>query len=327
METIKIYLENMFMNLPESEQVIKAKQELLAMMEDKYNELKESGRTENEAVGIVISEFGNLDELAEELGIKETVEQAEECPAGRVITMETVKSYLSVNAVSAARIAVGVFLCICSPILLIVLGGMSENNMGITENVAGGIGVGALFILIAIAVALFVYNGMALSKFDYLQMEPFQMEYSVKQYVSNLQETHRPTFVLYITIGVVMCVISVVPLVVAACIDEDNEFLVSAMVGVMLFVIAIAVVLFIVAGMKEGAYNILLQKNEYAPEVKENKLMQTVSSCYWIIVTAGYLLWSFITMDWHITWIVWPIAGLLYAVIAVIINAAQNKEG
>lgn len=43
METIKIYLENMFMNLPENGQVIKAKQELLA--------------------------------------IKETVEQAEECPA------------------------------------------------------------------------------------------------------------------------------------------------------------------------------------------------------------------------------------------------------
>ena len=37
------------------------------MMEDKYNELIAEGKMDNEATGIVISEFGNLEELAEEL--------------------------------------------------------------------------------------------------------------------------------------------------------------------------------------------------------------------------------------------------------------------
>ena len=41
-----------------------AKQELWGMMEDKYNELISEGLSENEAVGTVISEFGNLDELS-----------------------------------------------------------------------------------------------------------------------------------------------------------------------------------------------------------------------------------------------------------------------
>ena len=71
METIKIYLENMFMNLPNTPEVYKAKQELLQMMEDKYTELIRSGKTENEAVGEVIQNFGNLDDLADDLGIKE----------------------------------------------------------------------------------------------------------------------------------------------------------------------------------------------------------------------------------------------------------------
>ena len=31
------------------------------MMEDKYTELKNEGKSENEAVGTVIAEFGNLD--------------------------------------------------------------------------------------------------------------------------------------------------------------------------------------------------------------------------------------------------------------------------
>lgn len=69
MDTIKSYLETMFANLPATAEVLKAKDELWGMMEDKYNELISEGKSENEAVGTVISEFGNLDELAETLGL------------------------------------------------------------------------------------------------------------------------------------------------------------------------------------------------------------------------------------------------------------------
>ena len=67
METIKSYLETMFANMPNTPEVLRAKQELWGMMEDKYNELISEGLSENEAVGTVISEFGNLDELSETL--------------------------------------------------------------------------------------------------------------------------------------------------------------------------------------------------------------------------------------------------------------------
>ena len=75
MEAIREYLHNMFLNLPETPQVLRAKAELMEMMEDKYEELMREGMSEKEAVGTVISEFGNLDELAEELGIDGFVNQ------------------------------------------------------------------------------------------------------------------------------------------------------------------------------------------------------------------------------------------------------------
>lgn len=37
-----------------------------------------------------------------------------------------------------------------------------------------------------------------------------------------------------------------------------------------------------------------------------------------------FLTWSFVTNDWHKTWIVWPIAGVLYSV--VIIFAKNIKK-
>ena len=60
METIKSYLEAMFANMPNTPEVKKAKDELLTMMEDKYNEMIADGVNENTAVGTVISEFGFL---------------------------------------------------------------------------------------------------------------------------------------------------------------------------------------------------------------------------------------------------------------------------
>lgn len=39
------------------------------MMEDKYSELIADEKSENEVIGTIIAEFGNLDELAESLGI------------------------------------------------------------------------------------------------------------------------------------------------------------------------------------------------------------------------------------------------------------------
>ena len=71
METIRNYLNAMFAGLPDTPEVRRAYEELAAMMEDKYTELMEEGVTENEAVGTVISEFGNLDELAQTLGIED----------------------------------------------------------------------------------------------------------------------------------------------------------------------------------------------------------------------------------------------------------------
>ena len=111
METIKNYLEAMFANLPRTPEVIKAKDELWQMMEDKYEELTGNGVSENEAVGRVISEFGNLDELKEMLGLDEKLlpEPSTETER-RMLTMDEVKDFLHFGTIRSFAIAVGVAL-------------------------------------------------------------------------------------------------------------------------------------------------------------------------------------------------------------------------
>ncbi|MCL2352406.1 MAG: permease prefix domain 1-containing protein, partial [Firmicutes bacterium] len=69
MDAIETYLDNVFAAFPQNKRVLALKKEMLANMEEKYHALKQQGKSENEAVGTVISDFGSIDEIAAELGV------------------------------------------------------------------------------------------------------------------------------------------------------------------------------------------------------------------------------------------------------------------
>ena len=117
METIRNYLETMFAGLPNTPEVLRARDELWQMMEDKYSELIAEGKSENAAIGTVISEFGNLDEIAGELGLDRVKGEKlsltkELAPERRHISMDEAKDYLREKGGSSLLTAFGVFLCI-----------------------------------------------------------------------------------------------------------------------------------------------------------------------------------------------------------------------
>ena len=78
--------------------------------------------------------------------------------------------------------------------------------------------------------------------------------------------------------------------------------------------------------MKMGSYNKILQEGDYTKEKKAiNPLLANVMTIFWLLATAIYLIWSFITHDWHITWVVWPVAGVLSPIISLIIASMKKN--
>ena len=82
MDTIDTFLDAMFAPYPSTPRLLEAKGELRAMMEDAYADAVGRGKTHNEAVGQVITDFGNLEELAPVLGILPDIRSAQAAPAG-----------------------------------------------------------------------------------------------------------------------------------------------------------------------------------------------------------------------------------------------------
>lgn len=312
METIRAYLETMFQNLPNLPQVQKAKYELGQMMEDKYQELKDEGKSENEAVAIVISEFGNLDELSEELGIDAVVN--EDAISARRIALEEAKQYIRDRISAGYKTALGVLLCIMAPCGCMIMDSYEVKTLE-------AIGVLILFALSAIVVGLFVFAGLSMGKWKFLKHQSCSIDFVTAEYVNNEKENFRMTNALMVTIGVVLCVFSVIPVIVF---DDlvSVSYLEGYGEGLMFLFVSIGVFLFIASGGRKDAYDTLLKLNaketvgaQFVPEQKgqmhyRSKKLEALMSVYWPTITCLYLCWSFLTFNWYMTWIIWPAAAI-----------------
>ena len=204
METIKNYLEAMFLHLPKTPEVFRAKNELAQMMEDKYTELIASGMRENEAVGTVITEFGNLDELAEGLGIRNLMDDANPGSDTQTGARQEKDGDAAQNGFGDGQYGNG-----AAP------GGTGGEQYG-AGAASGGTGE--------------EQHGAGAAPFP---------GYTTAKTVYKARED----------------------------------------------------------------------------EYYESKKLATFMSVYWLTVLCIYLLWSFLTFRWYFTWIIWPIAGVIHAII------------
>ena len=243
------------------------------------------------------------------------------------VSMEDANVFLDMKKKSAPVIANAVFMCIISPVLLILLSSMAEEPMfHITENFAAGVGVVFLLTVIAAAVFLFITNGIKESHMEHLEKECFETEYGVTGMVKERSRSFEPVYTRGLAIGVVLCIIAVVPLFIAAAM-EAPDYICGILVCVLLVMIACGVNLIVRVSIIKGSYDTLLQEGEFSKEEKKaKKKLGALSSAYWCLATAIYLGWSFWTMQWDLTWIVWPVAGVLYAAVSGIMRMIVGVE-
>lgn len=263
----------------------------------------------------------------EKAGFAESIDvQNMDAAEKRSVTLDEANRYMELVESAAVKIAAGVTACILAVIPLILLGGMAEyQSLSITEDMAGGLGVTILLVIIAAAVAVFIMQGMKLDKFEYLEKEELSLQYGIAGIVEVKKENFEPIFKKCIAAGVVLCIVSAVPLMIAAAFQLSDLVLVYC-TALLLFMIACAVFLFVWSGMIHGSYQKLLEEGDYTKEKKlENRKNANLASVYWCTATALYLGISFLTGKWHITWVIWPCAGVFYAAVCSVAAMIRKR--
>lgn len=244
----------------------------------------------------------------------------------RCISMEEANEFMDAAYEGSKKIALGVLLCILSPIPLIMLSGIAEEIGGISDTLACVIGLSSLFIMVAVAVYMFIQYGIKTEKFRYLEKEVFETAYGVTGLVKEKKNAFEPKFIRSISFGVMLCILSPIPLIISSAM-EFFEIYTYLFASLLLCILAIAIYMLVHAGIIKSSYQILLQEENYDRNMKRNSsLVDTVSSVYWCLMTAIYLGISFLTNSWDKTWIIWPVAGVIFAPIIIVIKAHSSKD-
>ncbi|MBR0041196.1 MAG: helix-turn-helix transcriptional regulator [Oscillospiraceae bacterium] len=267
--------------------------------------------------------------LKDELEQAEIAESADLDRTLRTVSMEEASAFLQVREQNSVRVAVGVMLCILSPIVLILLGGAQDmGKLALSEAQAVGLGLVFLFLLVGCAVALFVTSSLRGKEFEYLESEPIDTLYGVDGMVRERRERFRPTFSRQLTIGIVLCVVAVLPLFFSLFFFGEESFAHVAAIALLLAIVAVGVLLIVRSAIIWDGFRQLLEEDDYS---RENKAIQKkyawLSGSYWLLVTAGYLAWSFLSGRWDQTWLVWPIAGVAFGAIWGVLHALQRRDG
>ncbi|UOQ84790.1 permease prefix domain 1-containing protein [Gracilibacillus salinarum] len=320
METIISYLDNMFASLPKTLEMKQLRDELLANMEEKYHELKQEGKTENEAIGIVISEFGNIDEIIESYDIS----QENQTGPNRLLTETEVDDYLETNRLAGKWIGLGVLLCIVGSAIIVLFTALFESGY-IERNIALTTGVILFTILVAIAVSLFIYGGLKLDKFKYINKQmDFEISRELQSKVEMMKNNQQSRFVAALICGVALIILSPAILIFMMAVNE--QWIIFGVV-IMLALIAIAIYLFVYFGMVHGSFTTLLERpmNREAAE-KEERINGAIASIIMPLAVIFFLISGFVFELWHINWLVFPIAGLLVAIFNASYTLFSKKD-
>lgn len=243
----------------------------------------------------------------------------------RKVSMEEAQEFIQARKEASLRIPAGVAGCILSPAPLLLLEAMAEaGRLTVSEDLACGIGMAFLLVLVAASVGSLIIFGTKLGKYEWLEKEDFELAYGIAGMVRERSEAEAGPFAKKVAAGVAFCIVGAVPLFLSSMTGE-NDLAMTVGLVLLLFFVAAGVFLLVNAGLKKGAYDQLLQEGDFTKEKKAaNQIVNRIAAVYWCLAAAVYVGWSLLTWNWHSTWILWPVAGILFGAIAGLVKAGQK---
>ena len=207
-EKLRHYIDDLFANAPSTVRAVELKEEMYQNLMDKYNDLINEGKSVESAYNIAVASIGDVDSLISGLSGEKRAESEKS------------------KKRSAAMTAVAIALYILSPVPVILI----QDEMGVM----------ALFLFIAIATALLIYNGVTRER--YVKADDTMVE-QFKEWKENGKQ--------------------------------------------------------------------------------KNKAVDAIVGSFWLIAVCVYIVVSFMTGAWHITWIIFLIAAAIASMIRGIFMLKQ----
>ena len=107
----------------------------------------------------------------------------------------------------------------------------------------------------------------------------------------------------------------------------EDVALIAWTLALFMIIAGIGAGMFIVAGTQNASMQKLLKEGDFTEkEKKRTRVKEIVGFCYWGVLTAIYLAVSFLNNQWHLSWIIFTVGGVLFPVVMCICNYIADKD-
>ncbi len=190
-------------------------------------------------------------------------------------------------------------------LFLTILGFNEDNHM---------LGIVVLLIFVAFSVPVFIIRGIEMENFKskYPKLSNFYSQEEIDNYNNKFSK------MIALSISIILIGVVVLMTIIALEIfNEDSTFPVS----ILMCFVSIAAPLLVNTGIQKDKYDIEKYNRENAICSKK-ELDKVDRYCGVIMITATiiYLLISFIFHIWEISWIVFPVGGMLCGIVSILLR-------
>jgi hypothetical protein len=318
MNAIETYILNLFSTLPKTDEIEKLKKELLADMEEKYEELKEHGKSEHEAISTVISEFGNIHELLEEFNIN--VENTEP-----EIEKQSVINYFNESKKSFRKISYGVGMTLVGIGTAYLVYELLKINLIFTStnNKPSLIPFIPLLIFAIPSLYLFISEGINVDKASKIKAINHKLSSDAQRYLNSEFELFKPKFTQGIVIGIILVLISPVGFFL---LKPNNDIRIALGILILLLLIAVAVMIFINLGTYYADLQFFMVTKDYITKNAEvEKVLGAVAAFIFPIAFVGCVFVSLYYKKWILAIGIFFAVSIIYGAFAGAYSTMKNK--
>lgn len=239
--------------------------------------------------------------LDDDLGMEQVIVDEKIEESTRIVDVPLLNDYFDAYERVAKSMALGSILMIASPIPVIALENLSEN-------------LGALLLLamIALAVGIFINAGFAASKYEFVEKESYSFSYGVEGIIEKHITEYSPKLKRNIIIAVALFILAPCSFLILENMDVDERI----MIYLFLILIGLGAGIIAYSMIRYSSYRDILTYRDPKIQKKEAR-MGKASGILWMLAIGGYLAYSFLSGNWHISWVIFVVAGFIQIALAI----------
>lgn len=239
--------------------------------------------------------------LNDDLGMEEIIVDQKNEDIAKTIDLDLLNDYFDTYEKIAKYTPAGVGLAIISPIAYMAFEKVNEN-----------LGMFTFFAIIAFAVGLFVNSGFMASKYEFIEKESYNFSYGVEGVIEKNLNDYEPTLKRNVIISIVIFFLAPALYVLSEGFNISEDI----STYVFLVLIALGAILMGYSFIRYSSYKDILKYRDPKIQKKEGSLGKA-SAILWVLTIGIYLGYSFITGNWHNSWVIFVISSFIQIAIAI----------